>query len=207
MTAKLGRPSKMDQPARQNDDGSIVTIAEAVIEAVGMGQDYVAAAKGAGISTTTLHTWRVNGARAQTAQLKGQKISAEDQHLVDFLNALLKAESNAELERLAIIHRASQPHQVVKVVERVTVDAQGKETLVERATTTETRPGQWTSAAWWLERRIPSRYARRLEVSGPAGGAIPVEDRARTLADSLATYLAGVTDAQEAAAEAEAPVT
>lgn len=202
-----GRPTKLLDPARTRPDGSIVTISEAVITAVGLGQDYVAAAKGAGISTATLHSWRVDAARARTAHLKGQKITPKDESLIEFLELLEKAESNAELERLAIIHRASQPHQVVKVVEKVSVDAQGKETLVERATTTETRPGLWTPAAWWLERRIPSRYARRLEVSGPAGGAIPIEDRARTLGDSLATYLAGASDAQAAAAEAEAPVT
>jgi len=35
--------------------------------------------------------------------------------------------------------------------------------------------GEWTAAAWKLERRYPQEYGRRVtEVQGPEGGAIPV---------------------------------
>lgn len=199
-----GRPLKLDDPARRRQDGTVVTIGEAVITAVGLGQDYTAAAKGAGISTATLHTWRVKGAAARTALLKGRKPSRNDARLIEFLDALERAESEAELERLAIIHRASQPFSVVKIVEKVSVDADGNEKVIERTRTTEQRPGLWTPAAWWLERRIPAKYARRLELSGPDGGDIPIGDRARTLADSLADYLQGAADQEAAAAEAKA---
>lgn len=200
----MPRPLKLDDPARRRPDGTIVTIGEAVITAVGLGQDYTAAAKGAGISTATLHQWRVRGAAARTTQLKGRTVTANDGKLISFLDALESAESNAELERLAIIHRASQPHQVVKVVEKVDptkTGSDGKPLVLERTTTTETRPGLWTPAAWWLERRMPDKYAKRVELSGPDGGDIPVAQRARTLADSLSEYLQGAADAEAAHAE------
>lgn len=204
-----GRPSKIDQPAKVLPDGTELTIGEAVVRAVGLGQEYTAAAKGAGISTATLHTWRVNGARARTAQLRGRKITQNDAKLAAFLDALERAESEAELERLGRIAHAAQPQQIVKVVEKVQLvtaeDGTVTEHVVERTTTTETRPGQWTADAWWLERRMPHRYARRLELSGPEGGAIPIEDRARTLADSLAEFLTS-TDESGEAAEAAATV-
>lgn len=203
-----GRPLKLDDPARRRADGSIVTIGEAVITAVGLGQDYTAAAKGAGISTATLHTWRATGATARTAQIKGRKVTANQRRLIEFLDALERAESEAELERLAIIHRASQPYQVVKIVEKVDPTKNGpdgKPLVLERTTTTEQRPGLWTPAAWWLERRMPGKYARRLELSGPDGGDIPVSDRARTLADSLVDFLAGA-EASGATEEAAAAV-
>lgn len=203
----MARPLKLDDPARRRPDGSIVTIGEAVITAVGLGQDYTAAAKGAGISTATLHTWRVRGAAARTATLKGRKVTQNDERLIGFLDALESAESNAELERLAIIHRASQPHQVVKIVEKVdpsVLGPDGQPKVIERTTTTETRPGLWTPAAWWLERRMPGKYARRLELTGAEGSELLPAERARTLADSLAEYLQGVADADAAAAEAKA---
>lgn len=201
-----GRPSKIDQPAKVLPDGTELSIGDAVVHAVGLGQEYTAAAKGAGISTATLHTWRVNGARARTALLRGRNPNARDARLIAFLDALERAESNAELERLSRIAHAAQPQQVVKVVEKVAVtkaaDGTVTEQLIERTTTTETRPGQWTADAWWLERRMPAKYARRLELSGPEGGAIPIEDRARTLAESLAEYLQGVEDGKAEATAA-----
>lgn len=195
----MARPLKIDDPARTRPDGTIVTIGEAIVTAVGYGQDFTAAAKGAGISTATLHNWRVTGAKARTQQLKGQKVTPNDARLVGFLDALEKAEADAELERLAIIHRASQPHQVVKVVERVAIDETGKETTVERVTTTESRPGLWTPAAWWLERRIPSKYAKRLELTGADGQELLPADRARSLADSLVEFQTAAVESGEAA--------
>lgn len=202
----MARPSKIDQPARTRPDGTVVTIGEAVITAVSLGQDFAAAAKGAGISVATLHTWRVTGARARTQYLKGHDVTPADTRLVTFLDALEKAEAEAELERLAIIHRASQPHQVIKVVEKVDptkLDPQGNPVVLERTTTTETRPGLWTPAAWWLERRMPHKYARRLEVTGADGEQlIPAAERARTLAESLVEFQTAAAESGEAEAAA-----
>ena len=51
--------------------------------------------------------------------------------------------------------------------------------------------GTWTAAAWWLERRRPDQYGRRMAID------VSVKDEAMRLADEL-----GV-DADEAIAEAE----
>lgn len=193
----MARPLKLDDPARTRPDGTVVTIGEAIVTAVGLGQDFTAAAKGAGISTSTLHTWRITGARARTQQLKGAKVTANDARLVGFLDALERAEAEAELERLAIIHRASQPSTVVKIVEKVQIDGQGVETVIERTRTTETRPGLWTPAAWWLERRMPDKYARRVELTGKDGDALLPADRARTLADSLVEFQTAASESGE----------
>lgn len=205
--ARTGRPLKLDDPARTRPDGTIVTIAEAIITAVSLGQDFTAASKGAGISSVTLHSWRLTGARARTQQIKGLKITDNDRRLIEFLNALEKAEAEAELERLAIIHRASQPHQVVKIVEKVDptqTGPDGQPKVLERTTTTETRPGLWTPAAWWLERRIPSKYARRLELTGADGAQlIPPADRARSLAESLVEFQNATAESGEADDAAE----
>lgn len=204
----MARPLKLDDPARRRPDGSVVTIGDAITTAISLGQDFAAAAKGAGISVATLHTWRVTGARARTQQLKGLNVTANDARLVTFLDALERAEADAELERLAIIHRATQPHQVVKVVEKVDptrLDPKtGEPIVLERTTTTETRPGLWTPAAWWLERRMPAKYARRIELTGADGTDLLPADRARTLADSLVEFQQASLESGEAAEAAKA---
>lgn len=64
----------------------------------------------------------------------------------EFWEAIKKAEAMAEARRVDIIRQAGA------------------------------EPKTWQAAAWWLERRFPSRYGRRaVELSGPGGGPIPVE--------------------------------
>lgn len=41
-------------------------------------------------------------------------------------------------------------------------------------------PTQWQAAAWLLERRFPDEFGRRnVEVSGPGGGSIAIEERTK----------------------------
>jgi len=44
--------------------------------------------------------------------------------------------------------------------------------------------GTWTAAAWTLERRRPNDFSRRVEVTGPDGGPIAVEERLAAVLDA-----------------------
>lgn len=195
--ARTGRPSKIDQVVRHRPDGSPVTAGEQVVERVQLGMDLQVAADSAGISRSTLHTWRLTGARHRAEAAQGKRLTPAQERLADFLDALERAEAEAEANRLAIVQRAATGGaQVVKVTEKV--DAQGQ--LLERTTVTETLAPQWTAAAWWLERR--RGYVKRVEVTGAEGQPlVPQGEQARGLADSLRTYLEG---AAAGAAEAKA---
>lgn len=78
---------------------------------------------------------------------------------VDFLEAVEKAEADAEVARVALIAKASQD----------VMDEDGE--LVAK--------GSWQAAAWHLERSHPERWGRReaskVEISGPDGGPISVQ--------------------------------
>lgn len=201
-----GRPHTLDKIVATRDDGTNITAAQQVIDRVRLGLDYTEAADTAAISRTTLHSWRLAGARARATAATGAKLNASDRRYVEFLNDLESAQAEAHRDRLELVRTGSQPFTVTKVVERATVttlpDGTEQLTVIERTTTTETKPGQWTAAAWWLERRMPALYARRLEVTGPEGGPIPVEQRAAELGASLRTYLEGAADGAAAAKEA-----
>lgn len=196
-----GRPSKIDQVARTRDDGTHVTVGEQLVERVQLGLDLQTAADSAGISRTTLHKWRLAGARHRAEAAQGRKLTAQARRLAEFVDALERAEAEAEANRLAIIQRAATGGaRVTKTTEKR--DASG--VLLESTTTTETLRPEWTAAAWWLERR--RGYVKRYELTGADGAPlVPPAEAARSLADSLREYLQGVDDGKAAAkAEAEA---
>lgn len=194
-----GRPTGLTQTVRHRPDGTPVTAGEAIIEHVTLGLDYTSACAATGITRTALHQWRLRGARARARIAQGRDSDPADQPFIEFADALERADAEAEASRLAIIQRAAQGGaRVVKTVEKL--DAQG--TVIERTVTTETLRPEWTAAAWFLERRYPNRYARRVELTGAEGTPlVPEADRARGLADSLREFLASP---EGQAAEAEA---
>jgi hypothetical protein len=187
--ASRGRPSKIDQVARIDPDGTQLTASEVVVERVGLGLDYQSAADSAGISRRTLHNWRLNAARLRAAQAQGKTAgTANEQVLIDFLHALEKAEAEAEANRLAIIQTVAEGGGVVTKT-TVTKNADGQ--VTGTTAVTETLRPVWTAAAWWLERRKPGKYARRVQVTGSdAAPLVTADEQARNLADSLRAYQA-----------------
>jgi len=195
----MARPSKIDQVVRHRDNGTPVTAGEQVIERIQLGLDLQSAADSAGISRATLHNWRLPGARHRAAAATGKKLTPAQRRLAEFLDALERAEAEAEADRLAIISRSAQGGAVVT---KTTVKRDAAGNVVERTEVTETLRPEWTAAAWWLERRKPQKYARRVEVTGAEGQPlVPQDEQARNLADSLRDFLAGAAAAADVGAD------
>lgn len=215
-TIGRGRPTKIDEVVGHRQavgpDGHVsqvpVTVSERLLERVSIGLDLTDACESANITRQTLHNWRREGANVRAKQAQGKRLGTKEQRKVDFLDALERVEAEAELRKLAIIEGCARGGGTVtkETVKTSAIrDKEGNETgtyEVERTVVTETMAPLWTAAAWWLERRKPAKYARRVEVSGPNGGAIPIEQRARTLAEQARAMLEA--NAQGAAAEVRA---
>ena len=189
-----GQPTKLDKPCRTLDDGTTVTTGEHLIDCIRLGLDYQRAADSAGISRTTLHYWRLNAARHRATETQGGTLNPKERVLVDFLDSLEEAEAEAEASRLEIIRGAAKGgHRMV----RTTVKYDKAGDVVETVETTEHLRPEWTAAAWFLERRISERYARRVEVTGAEGAPlVPPAEQAKNLEQSLADFQAGAATAQ-----------
>ncbi len=194
---KTGRPTVVNKPVKL-DDGSVVTAGQMVIDKLRLGLTHQDAVDSAGISRQTFHTWRLQGARLRAQALDGRMLTAEERRAVAFLDDVEKAEALAVADRLAIIDGAARGGSIVTKT-TVKTDADGN--VTETTVVTETLRPEWTAAAWWLERKRPNEFGRRLALTGAEGGPlIPQDDAARGLADSLRDYLAGHEDGRQAPA-------
>jgi transposase-like protein len=128
--------TEADPPRMGRPTKLTADLKERLIGALRSGAPNETAAGFAGIAESTFYAWL---ARAQD-DLKANPEIATD--YTEFQEAVEKAQAEAELEKLLIINAA----------------AKGKPT-------TEGAPGtagQWQAAAWFLERRHPERYGRRI---------------------------------------------
>lgn len=199
-----GRPTKIDAVVRLRTDPETneqvpVTAGEQVIERVRLGLMLDDAAATALVTRQTIHNWRRQGAVARARLANGSRITPNQAKYAGFLDALERAEAEAEYLRLAIVQRAAEGGFTTR---KVTTRRDSSGNVIERVEVTETLAPQWTAAAWWLDRRMSHKYSRRVEHTG-AGGAplIPQDERARGLADSLRDYLE-TPDGRRAEAEA-----
>lgn len=78
-------------------------------------------------------------------------------------------------------------------------DAQAKAEARAVLLITRAAVGTWQAAAWWLERKYPSRYGRvvRNETSGPAGGPVQVESVSIQQLEERVTAILGSEDEDE----------
>lgn len=199
-----GRPTKLEQTVRTRDDGSPVTAGAEFIERIRLGLPHDQACASANVARNTVLGWRQKGGAALAKLARGERVTKNERVYAEFVTTLERAEADAETSRLGVIERAARGGTTVTETHETSTrvaDAQApggaRMVVTERRTVTKTLAPQWQAAAWWLERRIPHRYARRFEVSGPNGGPIPVEDRARELSDAVRDFLAGAEAARD----------
>lgn len=100
-----------------------------------------------GISVSTLRDWIRRGEReAQRLSTKNAKSNKTEEPYLEFSAAIKKAQAEGEIRDVLLIGNAARE--------------------------------AWQAAAWRLERRFPDRWGRKgkLELSGPSGGPIEVEE-------------------------------
>lgn len=187
----LGRPPlDIDATCDLGPGGQEITMREALLQRISVGLHLIDAATSVNLSMGALRDWRQQGAIHRAREAAGQRLSVKEQRYADFGRELERAEVEAELARVSIIHRVARGGTLItKTVTKY--DAATPPNVIERTVTEETLAPNWQAAAWWLERR--RGYVRRFEMV-PPGGPIPIEDVADTLARSLQAYLAGVED-------------
>ena len=129
-----GRPTKLTKELQQR-----------VTQAIRVGMTYERACTVAGICFQTYRNWQLRGERDKSGIY------------FEFLEAVKKAEAEAELMHLGAIVKASKGGDEVREVRRTMVDGQ----LVNEIISIRPAAPQWQAAAWLLERRYPERYRRR----------------------------------------------
>lgn len=197
-----GRPPSLDKIVmhRTAPSGETVpvTASQRVVELTGIGLPADQVAASAGLARSTLIYWRRQAAIAHGKIVAGQKLTASDRRYLEFSVNLARAEADAELSRLSVIFgAATRGSSTTTVTEELIPDPAnvGQWIVGSRKVVTKTSPPDWGAAKWWLERRIPQRYAPRsvIEMTGH-GDPMPRAERAANLAEQAAAYLAGVND-------------
>lgn len=168
-----GAPTAIDTIVAHRRDGTPITAAERIVDAVRTGAYVETAAAMAGVSKVTLHEWLNKGAAANGKYAAGKRLGANEARYYSFANALVAAEAEAEVETIGTIALLARGgHEQVTKETRIAAD--GKVTEVTKTTTL---PPNVTAATWHAERRWSHRWNRRtqIELTGAEGGPIKVE--------------------------------
>jgi hypothetical protein len=181
-----GRPPELDRIVRTNAAGETITAAEHVIERVGLGQGLDEVAKSANITRQTINSWRAHGARARAREANGDELNIHEQAYRQFIDALERAETDAEWRHLLIwIRGAEGGAQVEDVDEIFEPNSAGELVLIRRVVTRKTVAASWAASRDFLERRFPDRYRKRSEITGADGAPVTAgqsrEERASDL--------------------------
>lgn len=196
-------------------DGAEVTVQDRVTETLKVGLFLHDAAARIGIGQDTLRRWITEGTRLSRDILSGRRTNAdldmEERNRIGFAQAVAEAEAEGKMILMGLAHRLSvggMQVEEITVTEHEPIepifDQDGHIVLSGRPghrdvrTTTKTTLPDPTMIRWRLERRWPEDFGRatRLEVSGPGGGPLEIEDRTPT--DVLLEKLRRMTRQREA---------
>lgn len=180
-------------------DGVPVTYGELILEHLRVSNYLADAAQACGISKNTVGNWLAAGRAARAKQDAGRELNESESRYLGFLGSAEEAISSASSGLVECLHKEAWGGQENRITTTKTL-ANGDVEVTERVE--YTRPNV-AAASWLLERRHPKQWARRaIEVTGPGGGPIQVEDKARQLAEALGDFQAGVEAAQQEAHQA-----
>lgn len=173
-------------------DGSKMPAVDRIVQLVRAGNYFETACLQAGVPKRTAQLWVKTGVdtrAALEADRKRSTLTAYERQCMAFADALEEAEAEAEAEDVARLQQLGRGgvEQVV-ITEKVVpiYDEHGNETgrrVVERTERKERSAPDARVLQWRLERRFPKRWGRRqqIEVSGPEGGAIQIDQDQRVL--------------------------
>lgn len=135
-----GRPSRLTKEVSDN-----------LVKAVGLGLSYKDAVAVAGIGESTFYEWKERAKKA--------KRSNKYTELMERIDAALQKRGKEYLEAV----RRSILEDIVIEKTHIKILPDGTKIKEMRR---ETRPADVKGAFWWLERRFPEEFGRRLEHSG-----------------------------------------
>jgi hypothetical protein len=188
----VGHPPELTRIVRTrldvNGNSENVTAAEHVIERIGLGQGLEEVAKSANLNRQTINNWRAAGARARAKEANGAELNDHEQAYRQFVDALERAETDAEWRHLLIwIRGAEGGAQIEDVDEIFEPNSNGELVLVRRVVTRKTVAASWAASRDFLERRFPDRYRKRSEITGADGSPVTAgQSREERAADLIA---------------------
>lgn len=203
---RTGRPPKLDEiigtKLVKNAAGDVeqapITRIEQIVADIRVGLNAERACARAHIDRDTLKDWERTASQVRTGLAQGtiapSKLTTKQQRCVEFSAALHDAELEWELQANLLLQGLAQGGRKLEVV-TTRVRSDGK---VETTTKTETTEPDKDVLKWRLMRRFPDIYTERVVIEGTGeDGAIPVEVRARSLAEAVERLAAGVVDADD----------
>lgn len=177
-----------------------VSLIDAACEALRTSGILEDAAARCGVDADTLRNWQRVGVRAINDILAGRRklgaLSAQERSAAEFAERTIQAAQEGKLYLAGLAQREAQGGYAITKTVVKTRQAGDRTVELERVTTTETARPDGTMIRWMLACRDPQNYGRqRVELSGPDGGAIPLELRSAT--DSLLDELGRMAAAEK----------
>lgn len=187
-----GHPSDITTIVAHDEDGNPITVADRIVNGLRAGAYFEQCCAAAGIHRETAYGWLRIAGRVRIRHAKGHAdLTSHEQACLAFSDAVDEAEAQWELSALATLERLGRGGIEEQVV-TVKVNADG-------STETSTRSSRTLPVAqvleWRLERKIPERYGRRVEVTGKDGEPLLGHDeRVENITETFRAYLQGVDD-------------
>lgn len=216
---KGGAPSKIDAVVATLDDGTKITAAQRIVDALRAGDYFETAAAAAGVHKETAYGWLRTGAQATARADRAERLGTtavltpHQEACRQFSDAVAAATAEWHLETVRTLEQMARGGlQVQKVVAEFEQDPSpgarpGDMVMVSRKVTVETLAPNVAALTWRLERRLPHLYSRRLDVNVTAdelGVDEQAEDEmARSLAAQLRAFQAGAEEGMRLAVERE----
>jgi len=148
------------------------------------------AAAVAGVHRATLHRWMARGQEEADRVSEGGRPEPSERPYRDFCDRLTRARAAVAERSIGRLERAARGGFVTRRIERSYTNDDGQ--VVTEVEEHREAPA-WRVDAWLLEKSFPADFGRsvdaRVEVTGPGGGPVQVNDeRLALLTRRLAEY-------------------